>query len=146
MLKIIKLTLALAVALLVSCAPGDGNLLGNHELIAGVAAAKATVEIIERAENQQARAARILIYTATAEELVDSSKPVTLQDVYQAVHDAINWEAIPPIDRMIVEDLLQAVRDSLAREAERFAILSPEAEVSVIHIIRRIRETASFYA
>ncbi len=139
---IIAAVLMLAVT---ACATVE-SVLNDNSLLAGVAAYKATTEIIERAEDPQARAKRILIYTEAAANIVDSAEPVTLQAVYEAVFESIAWDQIPPADRPLIEDLLSAIRDRLAEEVEQFAILTPETEVSLLHVISRIRSAAGFYA
>lgn len=134
----------LFAAVLSSCAITDA--LNDHTLIAGIVAYKATAEVIELADDRQARAERILKYTDAALRLIDADTPVTLDSVYEAIHAAIDWDVIPPIDRPLVEDLLAAVRDKLAEEINQYQILEPGDEVGLEHVIVRIRSAAHHYS
>jgi hypothetical protein len=125
---------------------GVGEVLNDNSLLAGVAAYTATNEIIERSDDPQGRASRILAYTDAVIELVSDEQPVSLDGVYAAVHGLIDWQRIPPVDRPLIEDLLSAVRDRLAREIEQSIALSPETEVSLLHVVKRIRMAAEFHA
>ena len=122
------------------------QVLQDNTLIAGVAAYTATNEIIERSEDPAGRAQRILLYTDAVSELVSADTPVSLDAVYDAIHGLIDWEQIPPVDRPLIEDLLQAVRDRLAQEIEQSIALDNETEVSLLHVIDRIRMAALFHS
>lgn len=120
--------------------------LNDHTLIAGIAAYKATGEIIEAAEDTQARAQRIIRYADLAADLVDSSEPVSLEAVHVKMLEAIDWGAIPPADHRLIEDLLLAIRVKLEEEVTEYNVLTPESQITLLHIIKRIRSAAEYYA
>lgn len=123
-----------------------GEFLSDNTLIAGVAAFSGTQYIIELAEDPQARAERIIGYVDLALAMVDSDEQVTLPQLKQAVLDAILWESIPPADQGEVRDLVDEIERRIAAEIEERAVLSPEAEMGLEHILRRVRMAAEQYA
>lgn len=145
-MNLIERSFAAALLLfLVGCGTAVSDLLNDNTLFAGVAAYKATTEIIERADDPQGRANRILTYTESAMALVDSDLPVTLNTLYIHVHGLVMGN-VPDVDRQPVEDILDALRESLAREIDEFVTLTPNTEVGLRHVITRIRMAAQFYA
>lgn len=122
-----------------------GEALTDNELIAGVIAYKATSELIQESDDPQGRAERIILYTDAVMDILDNDSRGTLDTVYQSVYELIDWESIPEVDHRLIEDLLIAVRDKLAEEAEDFAILTPETRVSLQHIVARIRDAADYH-
>lgn len=136
--------ISLAWLALVGCS-AVSSVLNDYTLIAGAVAYKATAELIELTDDRSARATRILRYTDAAMEVVDSSQEVTLDALYQTVYDMIDWDRIPRQDHVLVNDLLIAVRDRLAEEVDEVTTLTPETEVSLVHIINRIRSAAIYY-
>lgn len=133
----------LLLALLAGCATVT-TVLNDHTLLAGVAAYKATTFAIEESSDPVARANRILRYTDTAAEIIDSEAPTTLDSLHEYISGLVMAE-VPPIDQVPAQDLLESLRVALAREIDEFAVLTPETEVSVLHIIVRIRAAAEYY-
>ncbi len=150
---------ALVLVLLPSCAALDAGvaMISDHTLIAGVVAHKATGEIIERAsssdhselfnsELKRARARRIICYAELAADLVDGSTSVSLNSLHQSLLEHIDWGAIPPADHQLVEDLLLKVKEQLEKEIVEYNVLTPESQITLMHIIERIKNAAEFYA
>lgn len=139
-----RILTALVLMALMACSTVT-DVLNDNTLFAGIAAYKATSRIIERSDEPQARAQRIITYTEAATRLVDSDTPVTLEQLYQHVHVLV-MSQVPSIDRQPAEDMLDALRDQLAQEIDEFVTLTPETEVSLLHVISRIRSAAEHYA
>lgn len=145
MTRLSNLLIAVALAQLIGCATAVSDLLNDNTLFAGIAAYKATSTIIEQYEDPQARARRIVGYAEAATNLVDSSTPVTLDGLYDHVYVLVMAQ-VPEADRPMAEDILEALRYRLAVEIDEFVTLTPETEVSLLHVISRIRMAAEFYA
>lgn len=142
MRQLIVITLSL---LMLSCA-ALSDFANENTRIAGALAYSATVELIERSDNPGERAARILEYTDSAITIIEADESVTVTVLHQAICVLIDWDAIPPVDRPLVNDLLLAVRDKIAEKIDQGEELTPETEVSLLQIIGRIRMAAEFHA
>lgn len=138
------LAVALVALQLASCAAVQ-EVLNDNTLLAGVAAYKATQAMLDRSSEPQARAQRILDYTDDVVEFLGDEHDVTIDLLYEYVHGLVMAQ-VPDVDRQPVEDLLIALRDRLAEEIGELQVLTPETEVSVLHVIQRIRYAAQLYA
>ena len=140
--------IAIVMLALTSCALPTviGDVLNDNSLLVGAFAYQATVEIIERAEDTQGRAGRILRYTDKATDLLGADEPVTIAALHQAIYVLIDWDSIPDIDEPLIKDLLTAIRNRLEQEVENVAGMTPETEVSLLHVVARIRSAADYYA
>lgn len=140
----IRHLLTLCALALLSCAtPGTQS---DSTLLAGVIVYKATAELIERADDQADRAGRVLRHTETIEALLDADEPISIALLHQAIHIAIDWESIPPIDRPLVEALIEVIRARLEQETSGAQLLTPGTVVNLRHILTRIRSAAHFYS
>lgn len=138
-----KLLLLAAMLALTSCQAVQ-DVLNDNTLLTGVAAYEATEWIIEAAEDPEARARRILAYTEAAVEIVDSSTPTTLASLHTYISGLVMAQ-VPEIDRQPAQDMLDALRVRLAIEIDEYASLTPETEVSLLHVIQRIRIAAEHH-
>jgi hypothetical protein len=140
-----KLIAATLIALhLAGCAVVQ-DVLNDNTLLAGVAAYKATQAMLEQSGDPQARAKRILDYTDEVVGFLGDEEDVTINLLHDFVHGLVMAQ-VPEVDRQPAEDMLLALRERLAEEIGEFEVLTPETQVSVLHVIERIRMAAELYA
>lgn len=129
-----------SVFILSSCAVVD--VIEDNTMVSGLVAYQASRELIEAADEPMERARRVILYTEAALRLVDADQTVTIDALYDEIYQLIDWNAIPPQDRFIVEDLLVLVRARISEEINRNVAMSAEQAIALRHVIERIRIAA----
>jgi hypothetical protein len=142
MIKILVLTLLLTLS---GC--GVSKWINENPYLSDVGSKQAVARYIEAGdtpEQEQARVQGVLAWVSVG-ELYLTGESATKAGLVALLTQSVNWDGMSVADRLLIEDLVFAVGDSVDVEVPD-APLSDEDREAFVRLFANVRRIASYYA
>lgn len=118
------------------------NYVSESESVMRVTTSQATMRVIERADDTEDRADRILELVSDIEESVSDEDEVSLDFLFDRVKERIDWDELSRANESLIEAVLLEAETRLEERIEESNALSKEDRVKINTFLSWIKDTA----
>lgn len=118
------------------------NYVSESESVMRVTTSQATMRVIERADDTEDRADRILELVSDIEESVSDEDEVSLDFLFDRVKERIDWNELSRANESLIEAVLLEAETRLEERIEESNALSKEDRVKINTFLSWIKDTA----
>lgn len=121
------------------------NYVSESKSIMQVTTNQATMRVIERADNEESRADRILALVSDIESSVRDEDEVSLDFLFDRVEERIDWDELSHASESLIKAVLLEAETRLEERIEESDALSSEDRVKIKTFLSWIKNAAESY-
>jgi len=121
-----------------------GTVVSDNEILAYLVVSQATARFIQRADDQPARASKVIDVANQLETTVDGDPTATVDTLKKLVFENVNLDNLTPADQLLLFDLVSVAEKEILKGTET-GQLNEETKIALKSVLSSVRSGAAVF-